>query len=261
MAGVPWDPVGPRHPTSAGCESTACVSVTEVLRVRSQELTRRGELWAVTARGRKMKRRRGARVGMAVGTFPQHGGGRCPVLIPPSCESCVCPPMGVCAWCRGYRPPLGAGTKRPVPSPSRHNSPPGAIKPVAPAGVGEGARGSAVPIRTPGGPHCLYIATEGGAGSNHTCGPRRPRRKGVRGSEPSAGGRRGLEPHACGPCRPVGLRRSARGLLGPRPRSSGPHPGAVGPPRSCPVQGAKGTGGGQGDEVRARGRGCVGGGV
>ena len=38
--GVPW---GRRLPTSAGCETTNCVSVTEVLRVLPQELTRRGD--------------------------------------------------------------------------------------------------------------------------------------------------------------------------------------------------------------------------
>ena len=54
------------------------------------------------------------------------------------------PPTGVCARCRGYRPPLEAGTKRPVASPPLHNSPPG-------------------------------------AGSNRTCGPRRPCRGGIRG--------------------------------------------------------------------------------
>ena len=68
------------------------------------------------------------------------------------------PPTGVCARCRGYRPPLGAGTKRPVASPPLHNSPTGASRRLAPAGVGGGggAWGSAGPLRTPGGPHCLY---------------------------------------------------------------------------------------------------------
>ena len=69
------------------------------------------------------------------------------------------PPTGVCARCHGYRPPLGAGTKRPVASSPLHNSPPGASRPLAPAGVGGGAWGSAGPLRTPGGPHCLYNET------------------------------------------------------------------------------------------------------
>ena len=50
-------------------------------------------------------------------------------------------PTGVCARCRGYRPPLGAGTKRPVASPPLHNSPPGAGWPLAPAVVEGGASG------------------------------------------------------------------------------------------------------------------------
>ena len=180
-------------------------------------------------------RRRGATVGLAVGTFPRPGRGRCPVLIPPTCESCAWgrgwdPPMGVCARCRGYRPPLGAGTKRPVASPPpRHTQP---ARPLALVGVGEGARGSAVPIRTLGGPNCLYIASEGGAGSNRT---RRPCRRcwgasggggggGVRGSMQSAGGRRGLEPQTCGPHRPPCPRLRAKGSLVPTRGSRVPTP-------------------------------------
>ena len=51
------------------------------------------------------------------------------------------PPTGVCARYRGYRPPFGAGTKRPVASPPLHNSPPGASRPLAQAGVGGGRLG------------------------------------------------------------------------------------------------------------------------
>ena len=87
--GCPGTPWGRTLPTSAGGETTACVSVTEVPRVRSQEFTRRGELWDVTARVGIMKRRRGARMGLAVAPLPRPGGGRSPVLLPPTCESCV----------------------------------------------------------------------------------------------------------------------------------------------------------------------------
>ena len=74
-------------------------------------------------------------MGLAVGTLPWPWGGHCPVLIPPTCEFCLVgggggdPPMGACARCRGYRPPLGAGTKRPV------ASPPGATARQAPSGL------------------------------------------------------------------------------------------------------------------------------
>ena len=49
--GCPGTPWGRRLPTSAGCKTSACVSVTEVLRVRYQELTHRGELWAAQGGG------------------------------------------------------------------------------------------------------------------------------------------------------------------------------------------------------------------
>ena len=79
--GVPW---GRRLPTSAGCETTTCVSVTEVLRVLPQELTRRGDCGPGRPRGMTMKRKWGARMSLAVGTFPRPGGGRCPGLFPSS---------------------------------------------------------------------------------------------------------------------------------------------------------------------------------
>ena len=80
--GVPW---GRRLPTSAGCETTTCVSVTEVLRVLPHELTRRGDCGPGRPRGMTMKRKWGARMSLAVGTFPRHLGGRCPGLFPSSC--------------------------------------------------------------------------------------------------------------------------------------------------------------------------------
>ena len=79
--GVPW---GRRLPTSAGCETTTCVSVTEVLRVLPQELTRRGDCGPGRPRWMTMKRKWGARMSLAVGTFPRPGGGRCPGLFPSS---------------------------------------------------------------------------------------------------------------------------------------------------------------------------------
>ena len=231
--GVPW---GRRLPTSAGCETTTCVSVTEVLRVLPQELTRRGDCGPGRPRGMTMKRKWGARMSLAVGTFPRPGGGRCPGLFPSSVAVVLWwvvvwyPPTGVCARCRGHRPLLGAGMKRPVASPPLHNSPPGAARPLAPAVVGGGARGSAGPLRSPGGPHCPYNATRGGAGSNRARGPRRPSRGGgqgggrggVRGSRQVDGGWRGLVPRTGGPHHPPVRRRGCRGSGGPTEGPSAP---------------------------------------
>ena len=68
--GVLW---GRRLPTSAGCETTTCFSVTEVLRVLPQELTRRGDCGLGQARGMTTKRKWGTRMCLAVGTFPRPG--------------------------------------------------------------------------------------------------------------------------------------------------------------------------------------------
>ena len=81
--------------------------------------------------------------------------------------------------------------KRPVASPPLHNSPPGPARSLAPAVVGRGARGSAGPLRSPGGPRCPYNATRGGAGSNRTRGPRRPSRVGGQGGDRGGAGGRG----------------------------------------------------------------------
>ena len=83
--GCPGAPWGRRLPTSAGCETTDCVSVTEVLRFRPQELTRRGDCGPGRPRGMIMKRKWGARMSPAVGTFLRPGGGRCPGLLPLPC--------------------------------------------------------------------------------------------------------------------------------------------------------------------------------
>ena len=83
--GCPGAPWGRRLPTSAGCETTACFSVTEVLRFRPQELTRRGDCGPGRPSGMIMKRKWGARMSLAVGTFHRPGGGRCPGLLPLPC--------------------------------------------------------------------------------------------------------------------------------------------------------------------------------
>ena len=145
------------------------------------------------------------------------GGG----VVPPNRRLCPVP------WAQTL---LGAGMKRPVASPPLHNSPPGAARPLAPAVVGGGARGSAGPLRSPGGPHCPYNATRGGAGSNRTRGPRRPSRGGgqggdrggVRGSRQVDGGWRGLVPRTGGPHHPPVGRRGCRGSGGPTQGPSAP---------------------------------------
>ena len=142
-------------------------------------------------------------------------------------------PTGVCARCRGYRPPLGAGTKRPVASPPLHNSPPGAGWPLAPAVVGGGARGSAGPLRSPGGPHCPYNASRGGAGSYRTRGPRRPSRgwgSGGGGQGVAAGGRRVAGARTAHRRAPPPSSREAQllGFWGPHPRGLRPPPCSFG---------------------------------
>ena len=141
------------------------------------------------------------------------------------------PPTGDCASCRGHRPQMGAGMKRPVASPPLHNSPPGAARPLAPAVVGGGARGSAGPLRSPGGPQCPYNATRGGAGSNRTRGPRRPSRGGGQGGDRGGSGGRGQWKEGGGgsnraPAGPTTLQSgvAAPGVLGAPPRGRWPPP-------------------------------------
>ena len=235
--GVPW---GQRLPTSAGRETTTCVSVTEVLRVLPQELTRRGDCGPGRPRGMTMKRKWGARMSPGGRHSPSAWGRPLPGAIPflPwlwCCGGWWCGylPTVVCARCRGYRPPLGAGTKRPVASPPLHNSPPGAGWPSAPAVVGGGARGSAGPLRSPGGPHCPY-ASRGGAGSYRTRGPRRPSR---------GGGHGGGQGVAAGGWRVAGARTAHWRASQPSSREAqllgfrGPHPGAFAPPCAVSVWG------------------------
>ena len=187
--GCPGAPWGRRLPTSARCETTACISVTEVLRIRPQELTRRGDCGPGRPRGMIMKRKRGARMSLAVGTFLRPGEadarGYYLSLVPVVRWWVVVwyPPTGVCARCRRHRPPLGAGMKRPVASPPLHNSPPGAARPLAPAGVGGGAWGSAGPLRAPSGPHCLYSVTRATRARTARAGRAAPAGVGDRGGD------------------------------------------------------------------------------
>ena len=143
--------------------------------------------------------------------------------LPP--DGCLCPVPWV-------QTPVGGGYEAPGRLAPLHNSPPSTGWPLAPAVVGGGARGSAGPLRSPGGPHCLYNATRGGAGSNRTRGPRRPSQGGgqggtgggVRGSRQVDGGWRGLVPRTGGPQRPPVVRRGCRGSRGP---AQGPLPPPV----------------------------------
>ena len=80
--GAPW---GRRLPTLAGCKTTARFSVTEVLRFRPKERTRRGDCGPGRPRGMIMKRKWGARMSLAFGTFLPPGGGRRPGLLPLPC--------------------------------------------------------------------------------------------------------------------------------------------------------------------------------
>ena len=87
--GCPGAPWGRRLPTSAGCETSACSSVTEVLRIRPQELTRRGDCGPGRPRGMIMKRKWGARMSPAVGTCLRPGGRPMPgAITSPSCPWC-----------------------------------------------------------------------------------------------------------------------------------------------------------------------------
>ena len=240
--GCPGAPWGRRLPTSAGCETSACSSVTEVLRIRPQELTRRRDCGPGRPRGMIMKRKWGARMTLAVGTCLRPAGGRCPGLLPLPCARGavvgggeVPPNRRLCPvpWAQT---PVGGGYEAPGRLAPLHNSPPGAARPLAPAVVGGGARGSAGPLRSPGGPHCPYNATRGGAGSNRTRGPRRPSRGGGQGG---TGGGQGV---AASGRRVAGARTAHRRAPPPSSRASlrqgfwGPHQGAVGPPLSVSVR-------------------------
>ena len=151
-------------------------------------------------------------------------------------------PTGVCARCRGYGPPLGAGTKRPVASPPLHNSPPGAGWPLAPAVVG-GA------LRAVRGPSVLLAARtarmmQQGAVRARTARAGRAAPAGV-GDTGGQGGGQGV---AAGGWRVAGARTVHRCAPPPSSRVAqlqgfwGPHPGAFAPPRAVSVwrRGGKG---------------------
>ena len=140
-------------------------------------------------------------------------------------------PTGVCARCRGYRPPLRAGRKRPVASPPLHNSPPGAGWPLAPAAVGGGRSGQcgapplswrpALPILCNKGrrgliPHARAAPPQPGWGTGGGTGGGSGGR--VRRLEGGGGSYRA-------PAGPTTLHREAQ-LQG----FSGPHPGSFAPP-------------------------------
>ena len=186
-----------------------------------------------------MKRKWGARMSLAVGTFPRPGGGRCPGLLPLSCArgavvgGGVEPPTGVCARCRWHRPPLGAGMKRPVASPPLHNSPPGAARPPAPAGVGGGAWGSAGPLRSPGGPHCLYNVTRATRARTARAGRAAPAGVGVRGGDwvlRQVGPLTGWSHHPPRWSNSVGVLGAPPRVLGAPPRVRGAPPRGRRPP-------------------------------
>ena len=146
------------------------------------------------------------------------------------------PPTGVCARCRGYRPLLGAGTKRPVASPPLHNSPPGASRPLAPAGVGGGAWGSTGPLRTPGGPNCLYNETRVTRARTARAGCAAPAGVGDRGGD---WGSRQVGPLTGWPHHPPRWSHSVRGSWGPAQGPWVPTQGSVGPtqgPSAPPVR-------------------------
>ena len=66
-----------------------------------------------------MKRKRGARMSLAVGTFPRPGGGRCPGLLPPSrgrgaaVGGGVVPPNGCLCPAPWVQTPVGGGYEVP----------------------------------------------------------------------------------------------------------------------------------------------------
>ena len=119
LPGCPRAAWGRRLPTLAGCETTAGFSVTEVLRFRTQELTRRGDCGPGRPWGPIMKKKWGARMSLAVGTFLRPGGGRCPGLLPLPCARGAVVVCGVALPNRRLCPvtlaqtPVGGGYEAP----------------------------------------------------------------------------------------------------------------------------------------------------
>ena len=143
-------------------------------------------------------------------------------------------PTGVFARCRGYRPPLGAGTKRPVASPPLHNSPPGAGWPLAPAVVGGGG-GALGAVRGPSALVAARTARIMQQGAAQACTARAgcaaPAGGGGQGGD--RGGGQGV---AAGGWRVAGAPTAHRRAPPPSSREAqpqgfwGPHPGAFAPP-------------------------------
>ena len=238
--GVPW---GRRVPTSAGCETTTCVSVTEVLRVPPQELTRRGVCGPGRPRGMIMKRKWGARMSLAVGTFPRPGGGRCPGLFPSSRGRGAVVGGGV-ATSQRVSVPGAVGTDprwgrvRSARSPRPPAQQPARRRLAFSAScIGGGARGSAGPLHFPGSPHCPYNAPRGGAASTARAGRAAPAGLGDRGGGQgvAAGGWR-----VAGAC--TAHRRAHHPPIGRRscPGSGGPTQGPSAPPVRFRCGGGKG---------------------
>ena len=233
--GCPRAPWGWRLPTSAGCGTTACFSVTEVLRSPPQEITHRRDCGQGRPRGMIMKRRWGARMSLAVGTFLQPGGGRCPGLLPLPCARGAVVGGGVVPPNRRLRPvpwaqtPVGGGYEAPGRLAPPAQQPPGAARPLAPAVVG-GALGA---VR---GPSALLAARtapimQQGAAQARTARAGRAAPAGVgdrggtggvRGSRQVDGGWRGLVPRTGRPHHPPVGRRSCRGSGGTTQRPSAP---------------------------------------
>ena len=106
-----------------------------------------------------MKRKQGARISLAAGTFPRPGGGRCLGLLSPSCgrgpavrggvvprNGCLCPVQWV-------QTPVGGGYEAPGRLAPPAQQPARCLQAFSASwcGGGGGAWGSAGPLRTPGG--------------------------------------------------------------------------------------------------------------
>ena len=241
--GCPGAPWGRRLPTLAGCETTACFSVTEVLRFRPQELTRRGDCGPGRPRGMIMKRKWGARLSLAVGTFLRPGGGRCPGLLPLPCARSAVVGGGVVPPNRRLCPvpwvqtPVGGGYEAPGRLTPPAQQPARRCQASSASYRGGGALGA---VR---GPSALLAARtarimQQGAARARTARAGRAAPAGV-GDRGGTGGGQGV---AAGGRRVAGARTVHRRAPPPSSRASlrmgfwGPHPGAVGPPHSVSMR-------------------------
>ena len=247
--GVPW---GQRLPTSPGCETTTSVSVTEVLRVLPQELTRRGDCGPGRPRGMTMKRKWGARMSVAVGTFPRPGGGRCPGLFPSSRGRGAVSGGGVATSQRvsvpgavGTDPRWGRVRRAgrlapPAQQPARRR--------LAFSARCRGGGGALGAVRAPSALLAARTARIMQQGAARACtaraGRAAPTGVGDRGGDRGGGGQ-GV---AAGGWRVAGARTAHRRAPPPSSREAqlqgfwGPHPGAFAPPRAVSVWGRGGKG-------------------